>query len=104
MESVDLGAAVTVAFTFQDPMTGTYVDPTSVFFTYSYGAPGAETEVTLTYGTDAGLIKDSTGHYRVILDASLSPQIWNVRPYSTGTYQAAKKDQFYVIPPVTITP
>ncbi len=56
----------------------------------------AGTTVTLTYGVDAALVKDSVGNYHVDIDASIEGA-WYVRWYSTGTGQAAGESQFLVV-------
>jgi len=82
----DKGNLVRVTGTFKNS-AGTLIDPTVVNFAY-YVAGAAPT--VLVYGTDAGLVKSSTGIYYV--DVSLtSSGTWYYRFYSTGTGQAAEE-------------
>ena len=55
----------------------------------------AGTATTYTYGTDAALVKDSTGAYHLDIDAATSGE-WCYRWYSTGTGQAAAEGRFSV--------
>jgi hypothetical protein len=50
---------------------------------------------TLTYGTDAALVKDSTGNYHVDLDVTMGGKWW-IKFYSTGSVKAAVEDFFLV--------
>lgn len=77
--------------TFTDS-DGAVTDPTAVFFQFL--EPGAAI-VSYEYGTDAELVKDSTGVYYVLLDADTVGR-WLFRFYSTGTGQAAAEDGFDV--------
>jgi len=47
------------------------------------------------YGTDAELVKDSTGNYHVDVDAD-EVGTWYYRFYSTGTGQAADESEFEI--------
>ena len=81
----DVGDLPRVSAVFTTP-AGVDTDPTVVKFVYQ--APGG-TAVTLTYGTDAALVRDSAGHYHV--DVSLTVAgTWSYRWYSTGTGQASE--------------
>ena len=64
---VDLGDLVHAVAVFEDS-TGTAVDPTTVRFYYRVEQVGTTT--TLTYGTDAALVKISTGNYYVDIDTA----------------------------------
>lgn len=55
------GSTIRIAFNFTDT-TGAATDPTTV--TFYYKAPGRG-RIKLVYGTDAALVKDSTGNYHV---------------------------------------
>lgn len=55
----------------------------------------AGTTTTYTYGTDAALVRASTGNYYVDVDANRSGT-WRYRFYSTGTGQAADEGAFKV--------
>ena len=50
---------------------------------------------TYTYGTDAAVIRDSTGNYHLDVDAS-AEGLWRYRWYSTGSGQAAAEGAFDV--------
>ncbi len=94
-----IGAVVQIATLFATD--GVAVDPSAVFFTYKPVALGTAT--TLTYGTDAALVKDSTGNYHVNLDTSLYGGSWNWRFFSTGTGQSSAESSFYVRPNAAVT-
>ena len=94
-----IGEVVQIATLFS--LDGAAVDPTTVKFTYKPLALGTAT--TLTYGVDAGLVKDSTGNYHVNLDTTAYGGNWNWRFYSTGTNQASIESTFYVRPNAAIT-
>jgi len=87
----DNGDLVRVTGTFTNA-AGAAVDPTAVLFKVK--APNGQT-TTYTYGTDAALVKESTGVYYVDVNANQSGK-WRVRWYSTGTGQAATEDFFTV--------
>jgi hypothetical protein len=72
---------------------GTAVDPTAVFAQYSNPA-GSVT--SLTYGTDAALVKASTGNYYVDINANAAGY-WRYRFYSTGTGQAASEAESFQV-------
>lgn len=90
------GQLVTVDLDFANP-AGTAIDPTAVFCKYENPAG---TLVTLTYGTDAALVKDATGDYHVNIDTGGASATvvgtWTVLGYSTGTGQAAVQSIFEV--------
>ncbi len=71
---------------------GANLDPTAVLCQVRR-ATGATT--TYTYLTDAALVKDSSGHYHVDVDAN-GEGLWYYRWYSTGTGQAADETTFSV--------
>jgi hypothetical protein len=81
----DVGDEVRITGTFTDA-DGNAQDPTAVFFAFL--APSATSATTYEYGTDAELVKDSTGVYYVDLDLD-EAGLWRYRFYSTGTGQAA---------------
>lgn len=64
---VELGDLVHIAGAFVDS-AGTALDPTTVRFYYRVEAVGTTT--TLTYPTNAALVKESTGNYYVDIDTS----------------------------------
>lgn len=86
--SFDLGDAVRISIEFQS--LGVFVDPTVVNFKFT--TPGGATTVYV-YGTNAELVKDSTGMYHVDINA-VSRGRWLVRSWSTGTYQGADEQYF----------
>jgi hypothetical protein len=72
---------------------GTLIDPTTV--TFKARNP-AGTITSYLYGTDAQVVKDSTGIYHV--DWSLtSAGKWYFRIESTGTGQAADEEEVLVV-------
>jgi hypothetical protein len=88
----DVGDRVRVRATFTDVDTDEPVDPDEVFFAYQF--PNA-VAVTLTYGTDAEIVRESAGVYAVQIDAD-SPGRVQVRAWSTGTAMAAEAGQVLV--------
>lgn len=90
MLNFDKGDRVKVAVSFA--INGVLVDPATV--TMKYQDPSLN-ETTLVYGTDAALVKAGTGLYYVLVDADESGQ-WYVRYSTTGSYQTAIEDSFYV--------
>lgn len=91
IDAYDLGDLLRVTGTFTNS-AGTVQDPTVVKFAFKNPA-GSVT--TYTYGTDAELVKSSTGIYYVDVNCS-SAGTYFVRWYSTGTGQASEEDMFYV--------
>jgi hypothetical protein len=53
------------------------------------------TMTTSVYGTDAALVKDSTGHYHLDVDVNLVGE-WHYRWWSTGSGKAAGESGFLV--------
>jgi len=86
-----VGDLVRVTGTFKT-LAGAVTDPTAVFF--SFQTP-AGTTATYTYGTDAALVKSSTGVYYVDVSVT-SAGNWRYRFYSTGTGQTADEGYFSV--------
>ncbi|MFA5937419.1 MAG: hypothetical protein WC822_06115 [Candidatus Paceibacterota bacterium] len=68
-------------------------NPTTV--TFKYKKPGAST-VTYVYGTDAQVVRDTTGTYYVILTFD-TPGTWHYEWQCTGGVEAEPRD-VYVIP------
>lgn len=93
INTYDQGDLVKVSGSFTNE-AGAAIDPSVVNFTYK---DPAGTTTTLVYGTDAAVVKSSTGNYYVNLSATL-PGTWVWRWHSTGTGQAADTGQFYVEP------
>jgi hypothetical protein len=89
-----IGEVVQVATLFATD--GAAVDPAVVRFDYTSVAVGTVT--ALIYGTDAALVKDSTGNYHVNIDTTPSGGIWKWRFYATGTSQSSTEGNFYVRP------
>lgn len=86
----DVGDLIRVSAAFTS--SGAALDPTAL--TARYKTPSGAT-TTLVYGTDAGLVKDSTGNYHVDVSAT-EAGVWYYRFASTGTGQAASESAFRV--------
>ena len=86
----DVGDLVKVAVQYS--AAGLAVDPTTVTFKMKSPTP---TTTTYLYGTDAELVRASAGLYYVLVSATSAGR-WYVRFSSTGTYQSAVEDDFYV--------
>lgn len=91
MNVYDVGDLVRVTGAFTNS-AGTALDPAVVKFKFTNPA-GVTT--TYTFGTDAQLVKDSTGNYHVDLDASVKGT-FRYRWFSTGNGQAAGEHKFFV--------
>lgn len=91
--SYDLHDRVRITGTFAVDDINT--DPTAV--TFSYRNP-AGTTTTLTYDTDAALVKVSAGVYYVDLDLSTAG-VWYYRFRGTGTVVAAGPDSYLEVKP-----
>ena len=89
MLTCDVGDLVRLGVTFTDA-TGTAGDPTVVKLAYK---PVRGTVVTLTYGTDAALIKSATGVYYADVSVTAGGD-WVYRWTGTGALQAATEGQF----------
>jgi hypothetical protein len=87
----DYGDLVRVTGTFTN-LAGTATDPTAVLC--AYRDPSGNL-TTLTYGTDAALVKVSTGVYRTDINVDETGR-WYYRFYSTGTGQGAGETYFDV--------
>jgi len=87
------GDPVTLSEAFRDG-AGELVDPDTVKFLYT---PPSGVTVELVYGTDAEVVKDSTGNYHVDLTPDEAGQ-WVYRWESTGSGQAAENGEFMVEP------
>lgn len=89
----DLNDLVRCKARFRNPDNAdAYVDPTTV--TFKFKNP-AGTTTTYVYGTDAQLVKESTGVYRVDVAANAAGT-WHWRFESTGTGKAAEEGTFRV--------
>lgn len=91
VNTYDIGdlARVSAAFTNS---AGAAVDPTAVLC--AYRDPSGNV-ATLTYGTDAALVRDSAGNYHVDISIDEAGS-WFYRFYSTGTGQASEEQSFLV--------
>lgn len=96
MNQHNLGDLVRTSAVFSNQTTGLAMDPTVVKL--SVCTPDGVV-VTYVYGTDAIVVKDSTGHYHADLDAN-QDGLWYYRWWSTGTGQAADELEFEVLPAV----
>jgi len=87
------GNKVRVAEAFTRTTDGVAVDPGIIIFKHRIGETGAIT--TLTYLTEADLIKDSVGNYHVDIDLTTPGMLyWEWR--GTGANQAADEGNFEV--------
>ena len=91
--TVQIGQMVRTSKPFET-FAGAAVDPTSVVFKYRNPAG---TVVTLTYGVDAALVKDSTGNYHVDLILNTVGAYW-LGWYGTTstTYSSTSEEAVYV--------
>lgn len=96
MSTYAKGALVRVTGAFTTA-AGTAQDPATVKVTVR--KPNGQVS-TYTYGTDAAVVKDSTGNYHLDVDANL-PGRWVYRWFSTGAGQAADEEHFDVTDPET---
>jgi hypothetical protein len=89
-EYYDVGAVVRCS----DDITvaGVLTDPTTLVV--KYRSP-AGTTTTKTYGTDAAVVKDSTGKYHIDITASTAGE-WAVGWLATGTAAGALEYSFHV--------
>lgn len=72
---------------------GAAADPSTV--TYKYRKPGSATVTSLVYGTDAEVVKDSTGNYHVDLELDTGG-IWTDWWVTTGTPKKTTRGTFAV--------
>ncbi|MBU2249255.1 MAG: hypothetical protein KKD77_21080 [Gammaproteobacteria bacterium] len=91
MNKYQTGDKVRISASFTDSASA-LTDPTVVLF---QGASPLGTASTLTYLTDAALVKDSTGIYHVDISVTASG-IWPYRFYATGSGQSAMEGAFAV--------
>jgi hypothetical protein len=89
--SYDIGDVVRCTGTFTTA-AGVATDPTAVNFRVK---TPAGTVTTYVYGTDAELVKASTGVYYVDVSLTMAGS-WTYRFYSTGVGQAAAEATFWV--------
>ena len=88
------GDLVRVSASFEDE-NGAASDPSGVKLDYKIGRAA---KVTLTHGTDAELVKDSTGNYHADIDTSDSSGILYYRWYATGTGQTSEQAWCAILP------
>lgn len=91
MGTYDLGDLVRISAAFSDA-NGAALNPTAVYCKVKN--PNG-TITAYTYGTDAALVRASTGSYYVDVDANTAG-VWKYRFHSTGTGQAAAESWFTV--------
>lgn len=85
-----LGTAVRCAIVFKDP-DAVAADPTGV--TFWYRKPTSPTLTELVYGTDAEVVKDSTGNYHVDVTVDVSGT-WYYGFIGTGAIVFADEGRF----------
>ncbi len=73
-------------------VNGNLTDPASIFFTLTN--PNG-TQTNYIYGTDAQLVRESTGIYYVLVDCNVVGS-WDYRFYSEGAGQTAGEERFTV--------
>lgn len=91
VDTFDLGDLVRCQGTFKN-IAGASVDPATVSFK---AKDPVGTVITYVFGTDAQLVRDSSGLFHVDVDAN-KPGTWFYRFFSTGSSQAASEGQFVV--------
>jgi hypothetical protein len=90
MNSYDVGDLVRLSATFE--VSDVATNPTAT--TFKIKVPSG-TVTTYVYGTDAQLVRDSTGHFHVDWSVTESgPHYW--RMAGTGSAQAAEESAFFV--------
>lgn len=89
----NLGDLVTISGTLTSA-AGTELDPTVAHCEYKDPSGNV---TTLTYPTDAALVRDGVGIYHADIDADRAGT-WRYRFYSTGTGQGANEESFNVKP------
>jgi hypothetical protein len=94
MNSYAEGSLVRVAGAFTNA-AGSSVDPGTVTFYYQ---PPSGSASSYVYGTDAELVKASTGNYYVDLNTTDAPGIWLYAFRATGSGQSAAEGRFHVEP------
>lgn len=92
INSYQQGQRVRVTGTFT--LNSVATDPTAI--TFAWRNP-AGTLTTLTYGTDAALVRSSAGVYYVDLSTATSG-VYTYRFRGTGTVETADSGQFTVLP------
>jgi hypothetical protein len=94
MASYDVGDLVRVRAQFTRLEDGSPVDPTALVVKYH---EVTQVVTTLTYGTDAAVVRAATGDYHVDVPVDLAGT-WYVRFIGTGLNQAAAEGTFEVLP------
>ncbi len=95
MKNYDKGDLVRVYGSWQD-LSGTYVDPTEGYLTFSFRISPTGTIVTYTYPSSAQIVKDDVGQYHVDISCVTDDSDYLYRWASTGTVQAACEGAFHV--------
>lgn len=88
----DIGDQARMSGAFTTVSSGAAADPTAI--TVIYRKPNG-VETTLVYGTDAAVIKDSTGNYHADVTIDMSGR-WYYRFEGTGAVIAAGETYFDV--------
>jgi hypothetical protein len=88
----DLGDLCRVTAEFTNVVTEAALDPTVVKLSFK---DPSDNVTTWIYGTDAEIVKDSTGNYHADIDCD-EAGTWYYRWWSTGTGQAADEASFIV--------
>ena len=91
IEVLNVPQDAVVSVRFYHRVSGVLTDPTAL--TVRYRNPSGSV-VTLVYGVDAALVKDSTGLFRVDITASV-PGMWEWDSVSTGTAAGASEGRFF---------
>lgn len=91
VNTYEIGDAVRCTTSFRND-AGQLFDPTTVKF--SYKRPD-ETVITKIFGTDAEIVKDAVGKYRIDVAATAAGE-WFYRWFSEGNGQAAAERAFKV--------
>ena len=94
------GSNIRFTVEFTDPLTGGYVDPTTVQFRIITPETG-QVVGDYTYPADVEVVKDSTGHYHAnyVIDF---PGEWPYQFIGAGAYVAS--NEFYVCARATAFP
>jgi hypothetical protein len=100
-ETCYVGTAMTSTATFTTVDGGTAVDPTAIQAKWKRdGGAGVAGRLTpYIYGTDAEIVKDSTGVYHIALTAD-AEGVWTVAWKGTGAAVVVNQDTFRAIPSI----
>lgn len=89
----DKGEGVWIRGAFTDPVSGAPADPTVV--RVRYRAPSDPTVTTKVYPGDPVVVKDSVGHYSLLLTAA-EPGLWEYRWEGENVAPAITEGSFIV--------